>query len=195
MMDPREVPEERAVRVALDTRGPLDIVVLGAPVLRRRAEEVGDVDDEVRRLVDLMFTTMYLAQGQGLAAPQVDVSRRIAVVDVPGAGAPYALINPQVVAASDELVRGIEGCLSIPGVRDVVERPAEVVVEALDTRGDPFRVAAGGELARCLQHEIDHLDGILYIDRLSPLARRMLLNRFRNQQRLEGIGAPAGGIL
>ncbi|MCG6956587.1 MAG: peptide deformylase [Gemmatimonadetes bacterium] len=161
----------------------LTIVTLGAPILRQRAEEVGEVDDEVRLLVRRMFATMYASEGQGLAAPQVDVSWRIAVVDVPpGKGTAYTLINPRVVVAGETLVRGVEGCLSVPGVTDVVERPAEVVVEALDINGEPFRLEADGELARCVQHEIDHLDGVLFIDHLSPLARRMLLGRYRKQQ-------------
>ncbi len=162
----------------------LEIVRLGAPILRRRALEVEEVDDEVRALIARMFATMYVAGGQGLAAPQVDISRRIAVVDVPAQEhAVYALINPRVVAASDTVVRGLEGCLSIPGVSETVERPSKVVVEALDVRGEPLRVEADGELARCVQHEIDHLDGVLYIDHISPLARRMLLSRYRKQMR------------
>lgn len=152
--------------------------------MRQRAEEVGDVDDEVLVLVDRMFATMYAAHGQGLAAPQVSMSRRIAVVHVPMAGSvAYALINPRVVTSSDTIVRGVEGCLSIPGVSDTVKRPAEVVVEALDDRGEPFRLETDGELARCLQHEIDHLNGVLYIDRISPLARQILLGRYRKQRR------------
>ena len=131
-----------------------------------------------------MFVTMYASDGQGLAAPQVDVSRRIAIVQVPPEeGVPYVFINPRVVAAGDTLVRGVEGCLSIPGVSETVERPAGVVVEALDIQGEPFRLEADGELARCVQHEIDHLDGILYIDRISPLARRMLLGKYRKRRR------------
>jgi len=162
----------------------LKIEMLGAPVLRERAAEVEAVDDDVRRLVRDMFDTMYAANGQGLAAPQVGVSRRIIVLDVPQSDAPaYALVNPRIVERSDETSRAEEGCLSIPGVSDVVERPAEVVVEALDADGAPVRIEADGELARCLQHEIDHLDGILYIDRLSPLKRKMLLARYRKQER------------
>jgi peptide deformylase len=160
----------------------LKIELLGAPVLRQRAVEVEAVDEEVRRLARDMFDTMYAANGQGLAAPQVGVSRRIIVVDVPGSGAPaYALINPRLVEQSAETARGEEGCLSIPGVSEVVERPARVVVEALDLEGAPVRIDADGDLARCLQHEIDHLDGILYIDRLSPLKRKLLLARYRKQ--------------
>ena len=162
----------------------LAIAELGAPVLRQRAEEVADIDDGVLALIDRMFATMYAAQGQGLAAPQVSMSRRIAVVHVPAADAvAYTLINPRMVTASETKVRGVEGCLSIPGVSDTVERSAEIVVEALDVRGDSFRLEADGELARCLQHEIDHLDGVLYIDRISPLARRILLSRYRKRQR------------
>ncbi|HEX7090824.1 MAG TPA: peptide deformylase [Longimicrobiales bacterium] len=160
----------------------LRIELLGAPVLRERAAEVEAVDDGVRGLVRDMFDTMYAANGQGLAAPQVGVSRRIIVVDVPGSDAPAsALINPRLVERSAETARGEEGCLSIPGVADVVERPARVVVEALDLEGAPVRIDAAGDLARCLQHEIDHLDGILYIDHLSPLKRKMLLARYRKQ--------------
>jgi len=163
----------------------LAVVCLGTPVLRQRAREVEEVDDEVRELVDRMFVTMYAGEGQGLAAPQVAVSRRIAVVDVPPQrkGKAFAMVNPRVVAASVEVARGVEGCLSIPGVWETVERPAEVVVEALDPQGEPFRLEADGELSRCVQHEIDHLDGILYIDHLSPLARRMLLDRYRKGRR------------
>ncbi len=162
----------------------LRIELLGAPVLRQRATEVEAVDDDVRRLVRSMFATMYAASGQGLAAPQVGVSKRIVVLDVPESDAPaYALINPRIVERSDESDRAIEGCLSIPGVSEVVERSSRVVVEALDADGAPLRIEAEGELARCLQHEIDHLDGILYIDHLSPLKRKMLLDRYRKLQR------------
>jgi peptide deformylase len=161
----------------------LTIEYLGAPVLRQRAREVETVNDEVRGLVRRMFGTMYAANGQGLAAPQVGISLRIAVVDVPPQhGTSYVLINPRLVPASDKRDRGIEGCLSIPDVTGTVERPAEVIVEALDLEGD-LRLEAEGELARCLQHELDHLDGVLYIDRLSPIARKLLLNRYHRRQR------------
>lgn len=162
----------------------LKIELLGAPVLRQRAQEVDRIDDEVRELVQAMFVTMHKADGQGLAAPQVGVSKRIIVVELPyGASPAYALINPRVVERSVERVRGEEGCLSIPGVSEIVERPARVVVEALDLEGQPIRIEADGDLSRCLQHEIDHLDGILYIDHLSPLKRKMLLDRYRKLQR------------
>jgi len=164
----------------------LKIELLGAPVLRQRAAEVEAVDDDVRRLIRDMFDTMYAANGQGLAAPQVGVSRRIIVVDVPNSDTPaFALVNPRIVEQSKETARAEEGCLSIPGVSDVVERPAKVVVEGLDTDGAPVRIEADGDLARCLQHEIDHLDGILYIDRLSPFKRKLLLAQYRKQARAE----------
>jgi peptide deformylase len=161
----------------------LEIEVLGAPVLRRRADPIAAVDPDLRLLVERMFTTMYGARGQGLAAPQVGLGIRLAVVDVPPEGHRHVLINPRVTWASRERARGVEGCLSIPGVSGVVERPAEVVVEALDLEWKLQTIGAQGELARCFQHEMDHLDGILYIDRLSPLSRRMTLARYEKMAR------------
>lgn len=161
----------------------LQIEYLGAPVLRQVAEPVQEVDAGLRQLVADMFETMYASSGQGLAAPQVGVSLRLAVIDVPPTGPQHVLINPRVTATGPLRARSVEGCLSIPGMWERVERPTEVVVEALDLDGRPQTFEAGGELARCLQHEIDHLDGVLYIDRLSPLARRLLLARYRKTMR------------
>jgi peptide deformylase len=127
-----------------------------------------------------MFATMYSAAGQGLAAPQVGRRVRVAVVDV--AGTRCSLINPRITAMSEERARGVEGCLSIPGVRATVERPAFVTVEALDAKGEIQVIEAEGELARCLQHEIDHLDGVLYIDRLSALDRALVVARYRRKR-------------
>ncbi len=161
-----------------------EIRILGDPVLRARAEPVAVVDDDVRTLIDDMLETMYAADGVGLAAPQVGVGKRVIVVDVRDPDAPpFALVNPEIVQASEELDRGEEGCLSIPGLREIVERPASVVVEGLDRDGKPRRIEATGLLARALQHEVDHLDGILFIDRVSPLKRQMLLNRWKKLQR------------
>jgi peptide deformylase len=158
----------------------LTIETLGSPVLRRSTLEVDELDEELRSLVGLMFTTMYQAGGQGLAAPQVGLSRRLAIVDVPpGSGRRLVLVNPRIESASEEVASAVEGCLSVPGVREAVTRPTEVSVEAYDLDGGLIRIATGGELARCLQHEIDHLDGVLYLDRLSPLSRSMLLKRYR----------------
>lgn len=160
----------------------LKIEMLGADVLRRRAEEVAEVDDALRRLVRDMFDTMYDAEGVGLAGPQVGVSRRVIVVDVKEEGTrPFALVNPRIVESSRETDKAEEGCLSIPGVSSVVERPSTLTVEGLDEKGQPVRMEADGLLARCIQHEIDHLDGILFIDRISPLKRTMVLKKYRSQ--------------
>lgn len=160
----------------------LKIEMLGAEVLRTPASEIVEVDDDLRRLIDDMFETMYEAEGVGLAGPQVGVSRRVIVVDVHDDEAkPFALINPRVVEASAATEKGEEGCLSIPGLSAVVERPERVAVEGLDRDGNPVRVEGDGLLARCLQHEIDHLDGILFIDRVSPLKRKMLLQKWKKR--------------
>ncbi len=158
-----------------------EIRLLGDPVLRRSADPVPEVDDEVRALVDDLLETMYDADGVGLAAPQVGVSVRVIVVDTreeEGREA-LALINPRVAEASADTDKAEEGCLSIPGVADIVERPARVVVEGLDPAGAPVRLEAEGLLARALQHEVDHLDGVLFLDRLSALKRKMALQKWR----------------
>jgi len=161
----------------------LKIVTLGSEVLRRPAAEVAERDEELTRLIDDMFETMYEAHGIGLAAPQVGVSRRLIVVHVNEEGQePFALLNPRVVEAGSAREKGEEGCLSIPGVSAFVDRPATVVVEGDTPEGERVRMAADGMLARCLQHEIDHLDGVLFIDRLSPLKRNMLLKKYRKQE-------------
>jgi peptide deformylase len=157
-----------------------EIRLLGDPVLRQKAEPVAEVDDEIRHLIADMFETMYDADGVGLAAPQVGVSLRVIVVDPRDESVPpFALVNPEIVERAEEVERGEEGCLSIPGLREIVERSARVVVEGLDRDGLPRRIEAEGLVARILQHEIDHLDGILFIDRLSPLKRQMLLRRWQ----------------
>jgi peptide deformylase len=159
------------------------IRLLGDPVLRQEAEPVEAVDDEVRRLVTDMLDTMYDAEGVGLAAPQVGVPLRVIVLDVHEPDVPpMALINPRILEFGEEPDRAEEGCLSIPGLRDVVERPARVVVEGLDAEGATVRLEADGLLARVLQHEVDHLDGVLFLDRVSPLKRRLLLQRWKKLQ-------------
>lgn len=158
----------------------LNIEMLGSEVLRRRAVEIEEVDDDLRRLVRDMFETMYDAEGIGLAGPQVGVERRVIVVDLREEGTrPLALINPRIVESSSDRDRAEEGCLSIPGVAGVVERHSRVVVEGVSENGEPLRVEADGLLGRCLQHEIDHLDGVLFVDRLSPLKRNMVLKKYR----------------
>jgi peptide deformylase len=176
----------------------MEIRLLGDPVLRERAAEVDAVDDEIRRLARDMFDTMYEADGVGLAAPQVGIVRRLIVVDSREPGSePMAVVNPRVIAASAGTERAEEGCLSIPGVRDVVERPAAVTVEGLDMDGRTVRLEADGLLGRIFQHEIDHLDGVLFPDRLSPLKRRLALKRWEKVKPLTDHVAPAaarGGL-
>lgn len=157
--------------------------LFGDPVLRQRAGTVVAVNDAVRSLIADMFDTMYAEEGVGLAAPQVGIADRVIVVDPRDAEVqPFALVNPEIVVASAERDRGEEGCLSIPGLREIVERSARVVVQGLDRDGRPVRLEAGGLLARILQHEVDHLDGILFLDRVSPLKRKMLLQKWRKQE-------------
>lgn len=156
----------------------LDIRVLGDPILRQETKPVAVVTEDVRRLIDDMFETMRAAQGIGLAAPQVGRTERVAVVDVEGGKRPIVLVNPEIVATSATLDKGEEGCLSIPDVFGDVERPEKVVVRALDRDGTEFTVEGSELLARCLQHEIDHLHGKLFIDYLSVLKRRAALAKW-----------------
>ncbi len=164
------------------------IEMMGSRVLREEAAPVQEIDDELRRLVRDLLDTMYDAGGIGLAAPQVGVSRRVLVVDVPGEegtdAAPqvHTLVNPVVADASAQTERESEGCLSIPGIEESVTRPARVTVEALAPDGKSVRIEADGLLARVLQHEIDHLDGVLFVDRLSPFKRRLVLKKWRKSR-------------
>jgi peptide deformylase len=154
--------------------------LLGSPVLRQRAPAVPRVDDATRRLVDDLFETMRAARGVGLAAPQVGVSHRVAVVDVgEEAPPPLVLINPRIVEASAEQLLAEEGCLSIPEIFGEVERAETIVLEALDRDGQPYRTTIAGFKARAVQHEIDHLDGILFLDRLSAVKRGLLLAKWK----------------
>jgi len=142
------------------------------PFLTRKAVPVLRVDDKVRELVRDMFETMHAASGVGLAAPQIGVGRRVIVVDVSRVeteSPPLALVNPEVVSRGGS-VEGIEGCLSVPGVEGMVPRAECVLVRGQDVQGEPVRIRATGFLARALQHEIDHLDGVLFIDRIPATA-------------------------
>jgi len=153
----------------------------GDPALRESCREVEEVDDEVRALIDDLVDTMYAEDGIGLAAPQVGVPLRVFVYDVQDPEIePGALVNPRIVEAEGS-VRESEGCLSIPGLTEIVERSARVVVEGLGREGEPVRIEAEGLLSRCLQHERDHLDGMLFVDRVSPLKRKMLLKKWERQ--------------
>ncbi len=162
-----------------------EIVLLGDPVLRREAEEVDRFDDDLKKLVRDMFDTMYHAEGIGLAGPQVGVSKRVLVVDLrrdEGVDERMALINPRITWFSDEIDKQPEGCLSMPGLEEVVQRPRAIEVDAVDPDGRPVAFEADELLARALQHEIDHLDGVLFSDRVSPLKRKMLMKKWKKLQ-------------
>ena len=159
-----------------------DIHLLGSPVLRQRSAEVVTVDDEVRAFVTDLFETMDFSKGVGLAANQVGVARRIAVVGVEQRR--YALINPVIVERAGT-VKDEEGCLSIPDIYGDVERAALVVVEALDEHGVTRRIEGSELLGRALQHEIDHLDGILFLDRVGPIKRRFLVREWKKSRKGE----------
>lgn len=158
----------------------LKLHLLGSPVLRQQSAAIAAADDEVRRLIDDMFETMEAAQGVGLAANQVGVARRVAVVDADGHR--FAMINPVIVESAGRDTAE-EGCLSIPDIFGDVTRPERVVLEALDRDGQPFRLEASGLTARAIQHEIDHLDGILFLDHVGPIRRKMLLARWKKEHR------------
>jgi len=167
----------------------LPIYVAPHPVLKTPAEPVeGGVTDDLRTLMDDMLDTMYDANGIGLAAPQIGISKRILVLDVEqgdreerdGArGHPLCFVNPEIVWTSDDINIYEEGCLSIPGQYAPVERPEKVRVRFLDYDGNAQEIEADGLLATCIQHEIDHLDGILFTDHLSKLKRDMLLRKLK----------------
>jgi len=158
----------------------LDIRVLGDPVLREETKPVGEITDELRTLVKNMFDTMYLAKGIGLAAPQVGRTERVAVVDVDDS--PLVIINPEILERDSKTAKAEEGCLSIPDVYGDVERPTRVRVRALDLEGKEFEVEAGELLGRCLQHEIDHLHGKLFIDYMSVLKRRSAMAKWQKEK-------------
>ncbi|MBR5483016.1 MAG: peptide deformylase [Alphaproteobacteria bacterium] len=160
------------------------------PVLKQKAEKVAKVDDKIRSFLDDMLETMYDAAGVGLAAPQVGVSKRIVVIDVahPDEGEernPIYLVNPEIIWHSDEESCQYEGCLSVPDQSAEVSRYKQVRVQYLDYNGKEAEIMAEGLLAIALQHEIDHLDGILYIDRISRLKRQMLLKKLQKMRQEE----------
>ena len=158
----------------------LDIRVLGDPVLRKPTKRVTQVTDELRKLIADMFETMYAAEGIGLAAPQVGRSERLAVVDVEGKK--FTLINPEILSTNGSPDKAEEGCLSIPDIYGDVERPAEVTIRATDENGNQYEETASELLGRCFQHEIDHLDGKLFIDYLSPLKRKAALSKWEKEK-------------
>lgn len=158
----------------------LQLHLLGSPLLRQHSEIVPSVDEDVRRLIGDMFETMDAAKGIGLAANQVGVARRVAVVDVDDDR--FVMVNPRIVETEGR-ASAEEGCLSIPEIYADVTRPDRVVLEALDAEGRPYRKEATGLKARAIQHEIDHLDGILFLDHLSLVRRQMLLAKWRREHK------------
>ena len=164
-----------------------EILVLPDPRLRAVADPVETVDDEIKALAADMLETMYAAPGIGLAATQLGEMKRIVVMDLSKDGepkAPLVLINPEIKKYSEETVTTEEGCLSIPEIYYDVERPAEVTVEYTDLEGKRVTRAATERLAICIQHELDHLDGVLYIDYLSRLKRDRVLKKFQKAEKL-----------
>ncbi len=162
----------------------LQILRYPDPRLHKVAEPVAVVDDEIRTLVRDMAETMYAAPGVGLAATQVDVHKRVIVVDVSEAHDELRVfVNPEIVASSEDCKLYQEGCLSVPGVYEDVERPERVTVRALDEQGRPFTVEADGLLAVCLQHEIDHLNGKVFVQYLSRLKQSRIKSRLLKQER------------
>lgn len=152
--------------------------------LHKVARPVAAVDERVRTLVRDMIETMYGAQGIGLAATQVDVHERVVVIDVSEErNAPLVLINPELLWASAERVMGEEGCLSVPGIYDGVERAVAVTVESLDRHGQPQTIQADGLLAVCIQHEMDHLLGKVFVEYLSPLKRGRIKTKLQKAER------------
>jgi peptide deformylase len=158
------------------------------PRLKAVSEPVSRVDDEIRRLVDDMVESMYAADGIGLAAIQVGVPKRVLVMDLDqkdGKKNPRAYINPKILWASEEMATFEEGCLSVPEIWDEVERPAKIRTEYLDRDGKRHELEAEGLLATCLQHEMDHLEGILFLDHLSKLKRSMALKKLAKAKKLK----------
>ncbi|HET8727050.1 MAG TPA: peptide deformylase [Alphaproteobacteria bacterium] len=158
----------------------LNILIAPDATLKTRARKVERVDDRIRKLMDDMLETMYAAPGIGLAAPQVGVLERILVLDVAGKDEepqPMRIVNPEIVWSSEEQATCQEGCLSLPEQWADVTRPAEVKVRYLDENNEKQEIHADGLLATCLQHEVDHLNGVLFTDHLSPLKRNMIMRK------------------
>ena len=162
----------------------LEILEFPDPRLRTEAKPVTQVTNATRALIDDMFETMYEAPGIGLAATQVNVHKRILVIDVSEErDQPHVFINPRITILDPELGEYDEGCLSVPGFYETINRPQKVEVTALDRNGEPFTKELSGLLAICLQHEIDHLDGKLFVDYLSPLKRQRIRKKLEKSQR------------
>jgi len=159
----------------------LEIKEYGEPILREKALPVKEVTPEILNLIKDMAETMYTASGVGLAASQVGVLKRIILVDGEEDGL-IVLINPMIIKSEGEVVEE-EGCLSVPDIYSQVKRSSKVTIKALNENGDPIEITKEGLTARALQHEIDHLDGILFIDRIGRMERQVLLNKLKKKKR------------
>lgn len=164
----------------------LPILEFPDPRLRTVAKPVEQVDDKIRKLVDDMFETMYDAPGIGLAASQVNVHKRVVVIDVSeDKSQPLVFINPEIEILDAELNQYDEGCLSVPGFYETVERPSHIRVKALDRDGNPFVMEPQGLLAICIQHELDHLNGKLFVDYISPFKRTRIRSKLEKKHKAE----------
>jgi len=162
----------------------LTILEFPDPRLRNIAKPVVEVNDDIRRIISDMFETMYAAPGIGLAATQVNIHQQIIVMDVSEEkNDPLVFINPNVTVQDETLESYDEGCLSVPGFYEMVERPVGITVEALDKEGEPFTLVPNGLLAVCIQHEIDHLNGKLFVDYLSSMKRQRIRKKLEKQHR------------
>lgn len=173
----------------------LEILTVPNPLLKRKSEKVEKIDDALRKTLDDMLETMYEAPGVGLAAPQVGLLKRMVVVDVSPENAPkhpYKMINPVIVSHSDETVMHDEGCLSVPEQYAEVERYKTVVARYTDENGKEQTLSADGLLAICIQHELEHLDGKLFIDHLSKVKRDMIVRRVEKERRWKQDSAKHG---
>jgi peptide deformylase len=173
-----------------------DIIILPDPRLRLVSEPVTEIDAEIRQLVEDMFETMYAAPGIGLAAIQVAVPRRVVTLDLAKKDEPpqkLVFINPEITWSSEEKGVYEEGCLSIPDYYEEVERPARVKVKFVDLDGKPQEIEVDGLLATCIQHEIDHTNGVLFIDHISKLKRDRVIKKFTKQAKLSGGAKPQPG--
>jgi peptide deformylase len=192
MTEKRESERERADLERRRREAQRDIRVIGDPVLRERAVEVTTFDRSLRKLVKRMVRTMHDAPGIGLAAPQVGILQRLLVYDVDDD--PKALVNPVLDELSDDVEEGDEGCLSVPGLTVPVVRSLRIRVRALDPSGQPLDFHAEGLEARVIQHEYDHLEGVLIVDRTTPSARAAAM-RSLTEGRATGKRSPVGGAL
>ncbi|MEE2746711.1 MAG: peptide deformylase [Pseudomonadota bacterium] len=167
----------------------LPIIIAPDPRLKKKSLPVKNINDELRVFMDDMLETMYSAPGIGLAGPQVGLLQRIIVADVSqkeGVKEPHQLINPEILSYSDELYEYEEGCLSLPDQYSEVVRPKRVAIQYLNTEGKQRVIEAEGLLAVCLQHEIDHLEGILFVDHVSMLKRNLIMRKLKKLKKMKG---------